>query len=263
MNYIILDLEATCYDKNDLQSKSKQSEIIEIGAVKLNEKLEIISRFESFVKPKNDPVLSDFCKDLTRITQKDIDDADSFSEVIEDFKSWIGSNYILCSWGFYDKNQFIKDCVLHGLDYEWVERHISIKHQFMEMEIFKESSIYKKQVKKKRRPSAGMMTALNILGIEHKGIHHRGIDDAENIANIFVSIFKDLQFPITLNNRFDCVFENDYKGIFMEVNDNQTHVAFSFYNRFEIEGEVCLREKELDSLINLLQELKKNSFKIK
>lgn len=263
MNYIVFDLEATCWDKKDPEAKHKKNEIIEIGAVMLNEKLQVVSKFESFVKPKVFPILSDFCKDLTKINQEDIDEAQTFPEVIKEFKSWIGFNYVLCSWGHYDKNQLIKDCVLHGLDYDWADRHISIKHQFMEMDVFKKSKVYENQIKKRGRASAGMMTALNILKIDHKGIHHRGIDDAENIANIFTTIFKELQLPATLKNRFDCVFENDYKGIFMEVKDNQTHVSFSFYERFQVEGEVCLREQELDELIELLQNLRKSSFKIK
>ncbi|WP_375377881.1 exonuclease domain-containing protein [Paenibacillus sp. MZ04-78.2] len=46
MNYIVLDLEATCWE-ND---RTKQNEIIEIGAVKINDKLKIVDEFQTFIK---------------------------------------------------------------------------------------------------------------------------------------------------------------------------------------------------------------------
>lgn len=258
MNYIVFDLEATCWDKKDPSAKHKKNEIIEIGAVKLNEKLEIISKFESFVKPKLFPVLSNFCKDLTKITQEHVNEAQTFPEVLEEFKSWMGPNYVLCSWGHYDKNQFENDCRLHKLDPSWLEdRHISIKHQFMEMDVFKKSKVYEDQMKKRGKVSAGMMTGLKVLGLKHEGTHHRGIDDAENIAKIFTKVFNKLEFPENLNTRFDCVFENDYKGIYMDVHNDGSHVGFTFYQDFKLQGEVCLREEELDKLIVLLESYKK------
>lgn len=63
MNYIIFDLEATCWAQ-----KGPISEIIEIGAVKIGPDLNTISEFSSFVKPMRNPILSDFCKELTSIT---------------------------------------------------------------------------------------------------------------------------------------------------------------------------------------------------
>ena len=72
MNYIVLDLEATCKE-ND---RSFPNETIEIGAVKLDSDFNIISTYNKFIKPKLNPVLTQFCKDLTSITQADIDSTD-------------------------------------------------------------------------------------------------------------------------------------------------------------------------------------------
>jgi 3'-5' exoribonuclease 1 len=63
MNYVIVDLEATCWEGRD----SSRNEIIEIGAVLVNEQQEILSEFEQFVRPLMNPVLSEFCKNLTTI----------------------------------------------------------------------------------------------------------------------------------------------------------------------------------------------------
>ena len=178
MNYIIFDLEATC-QKND---NSFINEIIEIGAVKINRNLETISTFDLFIKPIVNPVLTDFCKELTTIQQSDVINADLFSIGIEKFKDWIGiyeEDYVLCSWGFYDKKQIEKDSLLHKINGSWSKKHISLKHQFSDIKNIK---------------PCGMQKALNILNLKLKGTHHRGIDDALNIAEIFKSCFGEWKF---------------------------------------------------------------------
>lgn len=174
MNYIILDLEATCWKNRSLK---KQNEIIEIGALKINKDGVILNEFCAFVKPKLNPILSDFCKELTTITQEEVDIAETYEIVIEKFKNWISldEEYILCSWGFYDKNQFLKDCELHKLDDNWLINHISLKHQYAE-------------IKNLKRP-IGMVNALKKEKIKLEGTHHRGIDDARNITKIFKANF--------------------------------------------------------------------------
>ena len=115
MNYIVLDLEATCWkDRN----ANKQNEIIEIGALKINREGNIESEFSEFIKPKLNPELSAFCKELTTIKQSEIDSAETYNIVIDRFKEWLDvkQEFVLCSWGFYDKKQFAKDCDLHGLE---------------------------------------------------------------------------------------------------------------------------------------------------
>lgn len=170
MHYIIFDLEATCWEGD----KSKPNEIIEIGALKLNEHFEIVDEFQAFVKPVLYPELSDFCKKLTSITQQEVDGANTFNIVSEQFKIWMGRSYLLCSWGKYDKNQLQKDCILHQKDFTWTKRHISLKHQYID------------QYKVSKR-NAGMGAALRQFGLPLVGTHHRGIDDARNIAAIFIA----------------------------------------------------------------------------
>lgn len=179
MNYIILDLEATCWE-ND---RTKQNEIIEIGAVMIGQDLSIKDEFQAFIKPKINPKLSEFCIKLTSINQEDVDNAAEFPAVIKDFNKWItssGEPYYLCSWGFYDKKQLKKDCELHGVDSSWIGKHISIKHQHGKL-IGVEKGV-------------GMGAALKMLNIPLEGVHHRGIDDARNISKIFIKIFNELKF---------------------------------------------------------------------
>jgi 3'-5' exoribonuclease 1 len=180
MNYIILDLEATCWPE-----KGKyQSEIIEIGAVKINKDKQIIDEYNAFIKPIIYPELSDFCKQLTSIKQAQIDIAQGFPIVIEQFKNWIGidDEYLLCSWGFYDKKQFTSDCNLHKLDPGWINPHISVKQQYA-------------VIRSLQKP-IGLGSAIMYEGMIFEGTAHRGIDDAKNIARIFLKFFEKWKFEL-------------------------------------------------------------------
>ncbi|MEH2141828.1 3'-5' exonuclease [Nostoc sp.] len=173
--YLIVDLEATCCDNRTIPRH--EMEIIEIGAVMLNRATwEIDSEFQQFIQPVRHPQLTGFCTELTSIRQQDVDEAPKFIEAISCFKEWIYSftNHIFCSWGNYDKKQFIQDCAFHNFPYPFISEHINIKEQFSEY-----LGVSKK---------FGMAQALNELGIELKGTHHRGIDDARNIAAIYRQI---------------------------------------------------------------------------
>jgi len=55
--------------------------------------------------------------------------------------------------------------------------------------------------------------------------------------------------------KFDCCYELSHKGIYMEVDLNSTHVAFSMYNRARFETQVCINSKDdARRLIELLEE---------
>jgi 3'-5' exoribonuclease 1 len=172
MNYIIYDLEATCWDESE---PGLESEIIEIGAYKLNQFGEIRGKFDRFVRPVLNPTLSNFCRKLTTIDQVDVNRAKNFPEVIEEFKSWarIGEeDYVLCSWGNFDRKMFVKDCKLHQLEPEWAEEHINLKEQYTRIN--------------RLHRGLGLQRTCKREGIEFTGVPHRGISDAENLVKIFL-----------------------------------------------------------------------------
>lgn len=98
MNYIIFDLEwnnAYSYSK-----KGFMNEIIEIGAVKLNERLEIVDTFKQLILPKITKKLSGRCKSLTNITNEELKtNGIPFADAIKDFSRWSrGENNVFMSW---------------------------------------------------------------------------------------------------------------------------------------------------------------------
>lgn len=171
MNYIVYDLEATCWMGRPPKG---HNEVIEIGAVKLNQLGEVLGVFSKFVKPSVNPKLSGFCKRLTSISQENVDRAKHFPRVIEEFKDWIDiyEDYSLCSWGKYDKTFFMNDCNLHNLETDWLENHINLKGQYAQMIGDEKHN--------------GLKNTLKREGFEFTGIPHRAISDAENTAKIFI-----------------------------------------------------------------------------
>ncbi len=174
MHFIVFDLEATCWE-TPREAQGKTQEIIEIGAVKIDEDGDIIGKFAEFVRPVVHTQLTDFCQRLTSITQVDVNRARPFVDVVEDFKEWVGANdgeeYLFCSWGFFDQRALSKNCLLHDIDDAWTKPHISLKHQYP-------------RVCGMGR-TIGLKSAVEKEGFEFAGTHHRGIDDALNLSKVF------------------------------------------------------------------------------
>lgn len=175
--YLVIDLEATCWP--DRRHNRGQNEIIEIGAVLLEEDFRLKDKFGMFVKPILHPQLSEFCQQLTSIRQEQVDNAQTLSDVWSVFEEWVikkthrrMSEQIFCSWGDYDKNQLQRDMKRHNMAYPFT----AIPHRNLKAEFAKRHRISK----------CGMEKTLRILGLKLEGTHHRGIDDAWNIARILM-----------------------------------------------------------------------------
>jgi len=170
---LIVDLEATCWERSS-DTRRGQNETIEIGAV-LMEGSKKVGEFQSFIEPKLHPELSDFCKELTSIRQEDVDGAPGFADALQKLVQYAeetsGARFVdivFSSWGNYDANQFRHDCVLHNVPYPF-GTHVNLKAEF--------GRIFKCK-------PPGMKRALEQLKLPLTGVHHRGIDDARNIAEI-------------------------------------------------------------------------------
>ena len=171
MKYIIYDIEATCWHG---QPPSRQTETIEIGAYLLNDYGEAEDKFSTFIKPSVSPYLSTYCMNLTGITQQQIDRAKLFPTVIEDFQDWFEINdddYVLCSWGGFDKKQLKQDCKFHRISSDWLDYHIDMKTQYAKM--------------KRMHFEPGLLKTVELENFNFDGPQHRAIADAFNLAKIF------------------------------------------------------------------------------
>jgi inhibitor of KinA sporulation pathway (predicted exonuclease) len=113
---VVVDVEATCWKKGVF---SKKKETIEIGAVALRRERAHSEwpEFQTFVRPLRLPRLSTFCRELTGITQADVDAAPSFPEALQRFLEWAQplDSVVLATWSHYDAWQLDLDLEAHGL----------------------------------------------------------------------------------------------------------------------------------------------------
>lgn len=174
-DYLVIDLEATCDDQGAVPRD--EMEIIEVGAVWVDGRtMQGVDEFQTFIRPARHPVLTAFCRELTSITQAQVDSAPGFRAAMSALSGFIevqrggGPPPVWGSWGAYDRRQFEQDARWHRVELPLPRAHVNIKERFSQA------------LGTKKR--FGMARALHRVGIELEGTHHRGIDDARNIAKL-------------------------------------------------------------------------------
>lgn len=171
MSFLFVDFEATCWKNQNLLSR--EQEIIEIGAVLVDRYGEIISEYQSFVKPTVHAELSYYCINLTQIEQKTIDRSKTFTTIYEDFCDWWldhGGAQKWMSWGSFDYRILQNDCKQNKVDFSIMPAYTDLKKFYQEIN----------QLSK----PVGLLKALKNEQIEFVGRIHSAIDDARNLKTL-------------------------------------------------------------------------------
>jgi inhibitor of KinA sporulation pathway (predicted exonuclease) len=164
--YLVVDLEATCDDLGSVPRH--ESETIEIGAVLVDgASLSPIAEQMIFVRPTLHPI-TPFCTRLTTITPEMVEHALRFPAALARLAAF-GAGALFCSWGAYDRNQLAADARRCGVEMPFRD-HWNLKEAYA--------------ARAGTRRGLGNQSALRRLGITPEGTHHRGIDDARNIARL-------------------------------------------------------------------------------
>ncbi|PYC88282.1 DNA polymerase III [Streptomyces tateyamensis] len=173
----VIDVEATCWD--GLPPPGTVHEIIEIGLTVVDlSAARRVSRHRLLVRPVRSTV-SAFCTELTGLTQAEVDLGVSFAEACRILVDEHGAGERpWASWGEYDRRQFARQSQADGVGYPFgypAERsHTNAKAVFAEAYGLR------------RKP--GMAQALQLAGLPLEGRHHRGEDDAWNIAALVLDL---------------------------------------------------------------------------
>lgn len=179
---LAIDFEATCCDDDSFPRD--QSEIIEFGCALVDPKTNaLVGTFASFVRPQIHPTLHPFCTQLTTITQDQVDNAPELKKVLRSFADWLHKNVFMSgktltwiSWGQYDYNRLNGDCMRARLNNPLG----GVKHfNFKQIEGIASRSREK-----------GLKGAVEHYGLKWQGVHHRGVDDAANVANLFLHLME-------------------------------------------------------------------------
>lgn len=173
MKYIVVDLEwnqpsnGACKIVNGMRLAG---EIIQIGAVMLDDKLNDIADFDAMVRPEHYTVMNSEVAKLTHITQRDIDRGGSFAEVIESFFNWCGDGYVFCTWGPDDERILADNLRIHGLAYPSLPLFIDLQ------------KVFAKQI----TGTAGQCSLLRALEILREDAYeaHNALNDADNTVTV-------------------------------------------------------------------------------
>lgn len=180
MYYIVLDLE---FNQSFPFKSGKKAdpnpecpfEIIQIGAVKLNEAFERVDTFDALIRPQIYPRLHPFVEKITGIHPEMLIDKPAFSEVYTAFLQFIGKDpAILCTWGGDDVKSLFRNILYHNLD------TAALTNQFLNVQPFAAQYLNHEAGK-----TIGLKNAVEALGIPQNEAFHNALYDAIYTADIF------------------------------------------------------------------------------
>jgi inhibitor of KinA sporulation pathway (predicted exonuclease) len=175
---IVIDIECTCWEGQP--PTGEQNEIIEIGICRLRPDTgERFGKRSILVKPEHSTV-SPFCTELTSLTQETVDGGVSFIQACamleKEFKT---RQRVWASYGDYDRQMFERQCAEWNVPYPFSASHLNIKTMFTLL--------------MGMRHDLGMAMAMAKLGLPMEGRHHRGDDDAWNVALMLMKLIERSQ----------------------------------------------------------------------
>jgi len=171
LNYIVLDMEWNIpYSFKNIKHKKNflRGEVIQIGAVKLDETFCIIDTFEIKVMPKYYKKIEKYIADLTGITDEVLQCGLPFGLAIERFKRWCGNDFIFLTWGTEDIDILKSNISVYKLDDTWIPKTYNVQ------------VIYAAQVAKENR-QCSLLKAVERLG-EPDFKAHDALNDARSTA---------------------------------------------------------------------------------
>ncbi len=121
MHYIVLDMEWNQpYDSNRIKRKpvALYGEIIQIGAVKLDENLNELDRFKATVSPKYYKKMNKRISKLTGITDEDLKEGMDFQFAFNQFSGWCGEDFCMLTWGNDDIYMLRDNMIFYGISFD-------------------------------------------------------------------------------------------------------------------------------------------------
>ena len=175
MNYIILDLEWK-QEKKKL-NLSLEGEIIQIGAVKLDQNFKKMDTFKIVISPKYYKKLHRKVAALTQLSQEDLTYGFAFPIAIRHFKNWCGDAFLFLTWGNDDLRILKSNLTLHKLDTNWIPASYDLQR------------IFDEQIAHENR-RCSLLYAMELIGKKPLQAHD-ALHDAQNTYEI--SKLLDLQ----------------------------------------------------------------------
>lgn len=179
MKYILVDLEMNPVKKihRELRAICRQ-EIIEIGAVLLDDTYQEIGSFMTYVKPQYNEVVEHYITKLTGITTEQLEQAPVFEEAIRMFFDWclsIHDEVRILEWSESDRSQIQKEMLM--------KNYLPTADEQRMMDCWED---FQKEYDDKLGldRSVSLSDALMYAGIDFKGKQHDALFDSRNTAEL-------------------------------------------------------------------------------
>ena len=159
--------------KGDAHPECPQ-EIIEIGAVKLNDQLCIEDTFQMMIKPTLYHKMHPKIRQKTKITAEELQYGVTFPEAIQAFREWMGAEEpVMGSWGIDDHQELERNCRFHKLETKWFQQHLDIQKLCM------------RHLEMPKGQQVGLKKAVEHFGIELENSFHKALHDAIYTAHVY------------------------------------------------------------------------------
>lgn len=186
-NFVIVDLEMCNVPSTKMTAGfNLKTELIQIGAVLLDENLEIRDTFMTFVSPEFGYV-DPYIEKLTGITRADTKDAPCAEEALRAFTEWMPDDAVPVSWSMSDEQQIRKEIACKGFDIpgleDYLDRWVDCQKTFGEK--MDTSRSYK------------LSEALVIADINFEDGEHDALVDARNTALLFAKMEREPELKLS------------------------------------------------------------------
>ncbi len=207
MQHIMIDLEMNKIEKQWRGKNKLSSELIEIGAVRMDDSFAVVDTYQSYVKPEFGP-MDAVIIDLTGITDDKVKDAPGFFEAMDDFSAWIGSEETqFYSWSMSDIRQFQHEALFKSYPGEIIQQMETHWTDFQEE--FRRLLGLHHRIK--------LSYAVSAADYEFQGAQHTALADAVNTAEI-LRLSKDPErFQTVMKPVLDLVSEDRQEQTLMDM----------------------------------------------
>ena len=188
MYHVVIDLEMNPINREYKEIRKKLTdEVIEIGAVKLNDSYEQISEFQCYVQPEYGQIKKHITR-LTGITDETVKDKEPFVSSFRHFLDWIGDEETtIYSWSNSDIKQLRQECRLKLTDFDinWLNSHwVDLQKQFDD--------------RLGLHNSLALHHALGAMDRDFEGTQHTALADAANTSAILALMQDEEKFQETM-----------------------------------------------------------------
>ena len=188
MKHVVVDLEMNPVSREFREVRRKlNEEVIEIGAVRLDENFQQEAEFQCYVKPEYGPIKKHITS-LTGITQAMVADKKTYAACFQDFVDWVGEEETkIYSWSMSDIKQLRSECryKLPDFDIEWLNaRWVDLQQEFDD--------------RLGLHNSLALKHALGAMDHKFEGTQHTALADAINTSAILTLMQDDAKFKETM-----------------------------------------------------------------